>query len=157
QAGVSRSGRNESRLESRGSQSPDSSPGSSLGAASGEPRSGRAAPAVIAIGVGVLAALALAFWMWRGQSSYENARGAHDSDAASADAAFADDAREAARMQDLVSLFVDRGDWSDGRLASLNASLLEWGGGRIGANAQEAWFQRFVDELRQRLKEQQAL
>ncbi|HEY0342472.1 MAG TPA: hypothetical protein VGC34_16850, partial [Steroidobacteraceae bacterium] len=61
------------------------------------------------------------------------------------------------RIPDLVGPFVDRGDWSDGRLATLNAALLEIGSAQIGAAAHEARFQRFIDELRVRLKEQQAL
>jgi formylglycine-generating enzyme required for sulfatase activity len=61
------------------------------------------------------------------------------------------------RILDLVGSFIDRGDWSDGRLTTLNASLLEVGGVQIAAAAHEARFQRFIDELRARLKEQQAL
>ena len=61
------------------------------------------------------------------------------------------------RILDLVSPFVDRGDWSDGRLATLNAALLELGGAQIAAATRDARFQRFIDELRARLKEQQAL
>ncbi|MDB6012824.1 MAG: serine/threonine protein kinase PpkA [Gammaproteobacteria bacterium] len=61
------------------------------------------------------------------------------------------------RILDLVGSFIDRGDWSDGRLATLNASLLEVGGAQIAAATHEARFQRFIDELRARLKEQQAL
>jgi formylglycine-generating enzyme required for sulfatase activity len=61
------------------------------------------------------------------------------------------------RILDLVSPFVDRDDWSDGRLATLNAALLELGGVQIAAATRDARFQRFIDELRARLKEQQAL
>ena len=61
------------------------------------------------------------------------------------------------RILDLVGPFIDRGDWSDARLATLNAALLEVGGVQIAAAAHEARFQRFIDELRARLKEQQAL
>lgn len=61
------------------------------------------------------------------------------------------------RILGLVGPFIERGDWSDGRLATLNAALLEVGGVQIAAAAHEARFQRFIDELRARLKEQQAL
>ncbi len=57
----------------------------------------------------------------------------------------------------LVEPFMDRGDWSEGPLAALNGSLLELGGSRIAVVTHDARFQRFVDELRSRLKEQQAL
>jgi formylglycine-generating enzyme required for sulfatase activity len=61
------------------------------------------------------------------------------------------------RILDLVGPFIDRGDWSDGRLATLNAALLEVGGVQIAGAAHEAGFQRFIEELRARFKEQQAL
>jgi len=61
------------------------------------------------------------------------------------------------QVLELVGPFMDRGDWSEGRLAALNASLLELGGSRIAVVAHDARFQRFIDELRSRLKEQQAL
>ena len=57
----------------------------------------------------------------------------------------------------LIDEFTDRGDWGDAQLAPLNAALLELGGARMAASAHEPWFQHFVDELRRRLKEQQAL
>lgn len=60
-------------------------------------------------------------------------------------------------VQALLQEFVASGDWSDARITTLNASLLELGGGHIGAAAHNEGFQKFVDELRRRLKEQQAL
>src|SRR5262249_24829337 len=51
------------------------------------------------------------------------------------------------QVLELVEPFMDRGDWSEGRLAALNASLLELGGSRIAVVAHDARFQRFVDEL----------
>ena len=60
-------------------------------------------------------------------------------------------------VQALLQEFVAGGDWSDARIASLNAALLELGGGQIGAAAHNDRFLGFVDELRRRLKEQQAL
>lgn len=53
--------------------------------------------------------------------------------------------------------FMDAGDWGDGRIAALNATLMELGSEQIAPLTREAGFQRFVDELRRRLKEQQAL
>jgi formylglycine-generating enzyme required for sulfatase activity len=61
------------------------------------------------------------------------------------------------RILDLVGPFLDRGDWSDGRLTTLNAALLELGGAQIAVATRDARFQHFIDELRARLKEQQAL
>lgn len=63
----------------------------------------------------------------------------------------------ASPVHDVVEAFVQRGDWSDGSVAALNVALLELGEGQIGAVAGEPWFQRFVDDLRKRFKEQQAL
>lgn len=60
-------------------------------------------------------------------------------------------------VHDAVQPFVQRGDWSDARVAALNVALLELGERQIGAVAGEPWFKRFVDDLRKRFKEQQAL
>lgn len=60
-------------------------------------------------------------------------------------------------VYELVDPFVHRGDWSDARVAALNVALLELGEREIGAIASEPWFQRFVDDVRKRVKEQQAL
>lgn len=57
----------------------------------------------------------------------------------------------------VIESFVQRGDWSDARVAALNVALLELGERQIGAVAGEPWFKRFVDDLRKRFKEQQAL
>lgn len=62
-----------------------------------------------------------------------------------------------AGVKTLLDGFAARGDWSDASVTTLNAALLELGGGRIVAAARDEEFQRFVDELRRRLKEQQAL
>ena len=99
---------------------------------------------IVAIGVVLVAVAAIAFWMWRGSSP-------GGADAGPVQAGAAD------HVHDLIAPFIDRGDWSDGRLTSLNASLLELGGAQIATVTRETWFQRFVDELRRRLKEQQAL
>lgn len=60
-------------------------------------------------------------------------------------------------VHDVVQPFVQRGDWNDARVATLNVTLLELGERQIGAVAGEPWFQRFVDDVRKRFKEQQAL
>jgi len=119
--------------------------GAASDAASGRAEAPKRPPAgVVVIGVVLVVVAAVAFWMWQGPKS-----GGVDSQPVPATAAD--------HVHDLVVPFVDRGDWGDGHLASLNASLLEVGGAQIAAVEREAWFQRFVDELRRRLKEQQAL
>lgn len=60
-------------------------------------------------------------------------------------------------VYDVVVPFMERGDWSDAQLTALNASLLELGDRDLAAVVRERWFLRFVDELRSRLKEHQAL
>jgi formylglycine-generating enzyme required for sulfatase activity len=62
-----------------------------------------------------------------------------------------------AGVQTLLREFVATGDWSDARVTTLNAALLELGRSQIGAATHNEWFLGFVDELRRRLKEQQAL
>jgi formylglycine-generating enzyme required for sulfatase activity len=64
---------------------------------------------------------------------------------------------QASPVRDVVQPFVERGDWSDTRVASLNVELLALGQRHMAAAAHEQWFQRFVEELRMRFKEQQAL
>lgn len=60
-------------------------------------------------------------------------------------------------VREVVEPFIQRGDWSDARVAALNVALLELGEQQIGLVAGEPWFKRFVDDLRKRFKEQQAL
>ncbi len=60
-------------------------------------------------------------------------------------------------VHDVVTSFVQRGDWSDARVAALNVALLELGERQIAMVASERWFKRFVDDLSNRFKEQQAL
>lgn len=57
----------------------------------------------------------------------------------------------------LIQPLLDRDDWSDARVAAVNAGLLETGSVRIAAAASTEWFQAFVDAVRRRLQEQQAL
>ena len=52
---------------------------------------------------------------------------------------------------------LDSDDWSDARLSRTNALLVEAGSQHVRAVAGTAWFERFSDAVRQRIKEQQAL
>jgi len=100
----------------------------------------------IAIAVAVLAIAGAGFWLSRDHASSKP-----DSSGSAATAAEQD------RIHSLLAEFSDHGDWGDGHLAALNTDLLELGGARIAEAASESWFQHFVEEVRQRLKEQQAL
>lgn len=60
-------------------------------------------------------------------------------------------------VREAIEAFMARGDWSDSETMALNAELLELGRQQVAAVASEQWFQRFVHDLRKRLKEQQAL
>jgi formylglycine-generating enzyme required for sulfatase activity len=57
----------------------------------------------------------------------------------------------------VVRPFVERGDWSDARVNALNAALIEVGPRALTAAESEQGFERFVDEVRRRFKEQAAL
>lgn len=105
----------------------------------------RAKPyAQIAIALFALTAIAgLAFWTLHRPAP---------NDAVTADS----DSPEGA-VYELVGAFNERGDWSEARIAALNAALLELDRQQIAGAATQQWFQRFVDELRKRFKEQQAL
>ena len=87
----------------------------------------------------------VAIWLWA-----SHARGERNSQAQTG-------ASDASPIRDRIAPFMVRADWSDAQLATLNAELLELGGSQIARVASDTWFQRFVDELRRRLKEQQAL
>ncbi len=60
-------------------------------------------------------------------------------------------------LRALLQPFIDNPDWSDARLIALNGALLEAGRSRIAAAQSVDWFNAFVDQVRGRLKEQQAL
>jgi formylglycine-generating enzyme required for sulfatase activity len=109
----------------------------------------------VAGAVFVLAAAIVAAMVWRGVS--RTASETSRESAESADPRAGSDIAGVEAVHRLIDEFTDRGDWSESRLTPLNAALLELGGARMAAAAREAWFQRFVDELRRRLKEQQAL
>jgi formylglycine-generating enzyme required for sulfatase activity len=105
----------------------------------------------------VLAAVIIATMVWRGRSLGQTGSEGSRESAEFVDSAAGSDAAGVEAVRRLIDEFIDRGDWSESRLTPLNAALLELGGARMAAAAREAWFQRFVDELRRRLKEQQAL
>jgi hypothetical protein len=61
------------------------------------------------------------------------------------------------RVFGLIAPMLDNPDWGDARIASVNAGLLEEGPRKIAADQETQWFQRFAEEVRSRLKEQQAM
>lgn len=128
----------------------------SLGRASGTPprvaeRVVAATPAsrptsrlrIILIAASSLLLIAAAWWVLQRSTPQEKAA--------------ADAFAPTSAVHEVVAPFVQRADWSDARVAALNVSLLEIGERQIAAVAGEPWFQRFVDDLRKRFKEQQAL
>jgi formylglycine-generating enzyme required for sulfatase activity len=123
-------------IGARSATSPDPAPTSSRGA--------KPLPlAMIAIGAALIVVLALALWMLDRRSTATDAAAVTRAASETVDAD--------------VSAFLDRADWSDGSLVVLNATLLERGQSQVAAATRNPGFQRFVDELRRRLKEQQAL
>lgn len=127
------------------------SPGSGTSAGSEGPmvssRRLRQLTVAIAVAIVVVAVAGLSMWMDR-KPPQSGATGAATAGTTSV---------PGTGVQALLQEFVASGDWSDARITTLNASLLELGGGQIGAVAHNEGFQKFVDELRRRLKEQQAL
>ena len=108
----------------------------------GSPNKGRL---LFAVAVAVLAVVAVIWW---------SSRSRH----AGGDSAIpSDQSQVSAAVHEVVRPFVERNDWSDASVNEVNASLLELGHQPIAAAAAEQWFQRFVDEVRRRFKEQQAL
>ncbi|MBM0106711.1 formylglycine-generating enzyme family protein [Steroidobacter sp. S1-65] len=101
------------------------------------------APRVIIASVALLLIAAAAWWVVRPSTPHEQVA--------------ADSVAPTNPVRDVVQPFVQRGDWSDAIVAHLNVTLLELGQAQIGAVAGEPWFQRFVDDVRKRVKEQQAL
>jgi formylglycine-generating enzyme required for sulfatase activity len=95
--------------------------------------------------LGVLIIITVVAWTLRGRHSQG---GAADQ---------ASESAESAPVYAVVRPFVERADWSDARVNALNASLLELGHGGVASAASEQWFEHFVDDVRRRFKEQQAL
>lgn len=60
-------------------------------------------------------------------------------------------------IQALLQPLIDDPDWSDARLRGLNDALLEAGPARLAAVRSADWFNAFVEQVRSRVKEQQAL
>jgi len=105
----------------------------------------------IAIAIAIVIVVAGVLWVWfvRSPASRQGGDGIGSSSNAGVPAPGA--------TRDAIEQFMGGGDWGDGRLTTLNATLMELGGEQIASLAHEPGFQRFVDELRRRLKEQQAL
>jgi len=125
---------------------PAAPPATSTVASSGARQRGR--PAIL-IAVLFVLAVAIVLWMLFGRAG--SSRTATQAGESAGSISAAED------VHGLVQSFVASGDWSDARLTTLNAALIELGAGQIGTVAHEGWFRQFVDELRRRLKEQQAL
>lgn len=102
----------------------------------------KARPRIFVAALSLLLIAAAAWWFFPRSTPHETT---------------ADSIAPTSPVHEVVVPFVQRGDWSDARVAALNVSLLELGERQIGAVAGEPWFQRFVDDLRKRFKEQQAL
>ena len=107
---------------------------------------------LIAVAVVVVIGVAIALWASHDQSG--TGQGASQSSSTGQTGA---GESEPDRVNAAVDRFLARGDWSDASLTALNGALVELGRERIGQVASESWFQRFTDEVRRRLKEQQAL
>ena len=114
--------------------------------AAAAPEVSRVPVRTIAIAVAVMAIAGIGFWLWHGHAA--------SSSNSSGTTPVAD---QQDRIQTQLAQFTDRGDWSDASLTALNADLLELGGSRMAEASGNSWFQRFAEEVRQRLKEQQAL
>lgn len=109
----------------------------------------RPARFAIIIVIGLILVVAVALWMLFGRHG--------SSPTATQPGASAAGASSAEVIEGLVQSFVGAGDWSDARVMALNTALAEIGGSQIATVAHEGWFRQFVDALRRRLKEQQAL
>lgn len=125
---------------------PPAAPPSTAGSSSDARRPGRTA---IIIAVVLVLAVAIGLWMLFGRHG--------SSPTAAQPGESAPSSSQAEDVRRLVQSFVASGDWSDAPLTALNAALSGLGSGQIATVAHEGWFRQFVDELRRRLKEQQAL
>jgi formylglycine-generating enzyme required for sulfatase activity len=129
------------------STAPPAAPGSPSGAG----RGGGASAARSGLGmlaglvVAVLLALAGVFWMWR-----------HHSRQAPTPAA-AGAGQQASPLRALLEPLIEHPDWSDARLVALNEALLEAGPSQLEAARNAPWFDTFVQSVRSRLREQEAL
>jgi len=129
---------------------PLGSAGQSAQADSARKSAGSRARLLAAAGlVGVLLVAGIVIWSLRDSRP--------DADPLPAEAGGAGVASRSVQVHAVIAPFMERGDWSDRRVAALNAALLELGTDQIAAAANEPWFGQFVQSLRRRLKEQQAL
>ena len=100
--------------------------------------------------VGGLVALAAVFLGWR--------HGALVHNAASASVSLESRTNDAADpIRQLLQPLLESPDWSDARLLELNHALLEAGPARISTAKDADWFNAFVEQVRSRVREQQAL
>jgi hypothetical protein len=102
------------------------------------------------IGVGVVGAIVvavLAHRLFAGQ-----ARGEPDQEPALGEAAQLP--ADSGRIFALVAPLLNDPDWTDARIASVNAGLLEEGSRRIAAARRFEWFQRFAAQVRVHLEDQ---
>ncbi|MDE2263894.1 MAG: SUMF1/EgtB/PvdO family nonheme iron enzyme, partial [Gammaproteobacteria bacterium] len=60
-------------------------------------------------------------------------------------------------IQALLQPLLENPDWSDDRLLALNEALLEAGRARLEAVSNTDWYQAFLESVRSRLRQQQAL
>lgn len=108
---------------------------------------GRKVPVgLITLVVGLLAIVVTTVWFVQTRPAGLGGRAADAASMTSAHPAYA-----------AVEPFLERGEWSDARLSELDAALRGMGEERLAEVAHEQWFMRFVDEVRSRLKEHQAL
>jgi formylglycine-generating enzyme required for sulfatase activity len=98
--------------------------------------------AVLVIGLVLVAVVGWSLWRWHAGAGPAGQSGEY----AAAEPVYA-----------VVQPFVERGDWSDARVNALNAALIEAGPRALTAAESEQGFERFVDEVRRRFKEQAAL
>lgn len=108
-------------------------------------RTSKAALRMAVIALGLLLLAGAVWWALHSRNGGGGAAGA------------ANGAAGTSALQSAIREFSERADWNDSRVAALNATLLELDRRRIAAAASEQWFQDFVDTVRRRFKEQQAL
>ena len=99
------------------------------------------------VGLVLLLALAVAFFVWRH----------HSRGVASSTATAPVPSGQTDPLQAVLEPLLQNPDWSDARLVALNQTLLEAGQPRLDAVRNTDWFAAFVESVRSRLLQQQAL
>ncbi|MGH8217749.1 MAG: formylglycine-generating enzyme family protein [Steroidobacteraceae bacterium] len=117
-------------------------------------RKGPVSKGVVVVVGGMVAAAAI-FLFWRHGASERNRASSPASSPAPGGEARTAAAAEPIRQ--LLQPLLDSPDWSDARLLALNSALLEAGHARIAAAQDADWFNAFVEQVRSRVREQQAL